>query len=303
VTLVCQFEKEGRGEDITYPLPWQYLDYLTNCLAPGTVTIVAGPTCVGKSYFMMDIALSLHRRGTTWAYMPLEDKKCDWERRALCMIDGTFNHNKKDKEFAQRRIDAHKKHEDELKQIMYHVAENPRQRHDQPFAIVDHELVENWVEARAQDCAVVVVDPYAQIEIDGPKPWEMENKFIRRMCNIATKGNAAVIIVMHTKSRPGRAASAPLTVEDIQGSTNFGRLFHSILLLNQYGDDRKGNVLTYDNQTVYSIYNTTIHIAKARNGCGTRKTMAFNFKHSPVFEEIGIVCPPKKKNKGEDDES
>ena len=296
MTLSERFEREARGEIVTHPLPWGYLDYLTYCLRPGTVTVIAGPTGVGKSYLLMETDIFLHRRGVDTCYLPLEDDRIDWERRALCIMDGSFSHNMMDQDRAPARMEAYARHEQELKDVMSRVSENPRMIKNFDYK-VDHKFVEEWCEASSRVSKVVFIDPYAQIEVDGAKPWELESKFARRMCAIAKKHEIAVVLAMHTKCRPGKSSDMPLTVDDIQGSTNLCRLFHSVLILNQYGEDKSGEVALYGGGVTKAVWNASMYIAKARNSSGIRKSVAFNFKGIPTFEEVGLIIPKNKASK------
>ena len=100
-----------------------------------------------------------------------------------------------------------------------------------------------------------------------------------------------MVLVAHTVKRPGRSATVPLTLEDVQGSAMLGRLAHCVLMLDAH--DAKSSTVYRAGGCFETVeHNRTLVVAKARHASGTRQHIAFQQASSaPQFVELGVIAP------------
>jgi hypothetical protein len=278
-------------------------------MRPGTVCVLAGPPGVGKSYFVLTIARSIHEAGVSWRYLPLEDRGIDLKFRLLGLLAGTYETLDDLPETADRRAELLQEHGLALETFMPHIFENPRVGHKDArgktiVPPLPYRVVLDWVNrAFADGCRIIFIDPLSQIDFSGRDPWREESEFCRDLLGMSSDAGATVVLVAHTIKRLGAHARMPAILEDLQGSAAFGRLCQTVLILDAHDLEKR---------TVYRIgglledvqSNRTLLIAKARNGAGTRQRVAFLQRaDAPVFEELGVVAPAvKRKRRRKDDD-
>ena len=299
-TMRAALEEQEAGRMLTIPLPWDRLSSMTQALRPGTVCLLAGPACTGKSFFAATIAMGVHDAGADWRYLPLEDGRQEFAWRVLAMHARTFRCIDIDADGVAVRAEALEEHGTAVESVMSHVVENPRRtRTDasgkQRVPHLSHKDVLTWIEQACDVCRVVFVDPVSQIDFDGGRQqWAHEQDFMRQVLGIAAGSAATVMLVTHTVKRPGKAASVPLSLEDIQGSAKFNQLCHTALLLESHGD-RESMVLRARDYPVETEHDRTVLVGKARNGRGTGLRLAYRMsKEAPEFDELGIITPKAK---------
>ena len=143
------------------------------------------------------------------------------------------------------------------------------------------------------DCGarVVFVDPISQIEFDGRgEQWRAEADFVRKVLALACDSGGTLVLVAHTIKRPGKNASIPLSLEDVQGTAMIGRLCHTAVLLDAH-ENKTSSVHRAGGLWAEVEHNRTIIVAKARNGAGARQRIAFaQDSHAPIFTELGIIA-------------
>lgn len=292
-----ELDAQRTGERRTLSLPWSRLSHLSHALKPGTVCIVAGPPCTGKSFFAAHIATAVHAAEVPWRYLPLEDRKVDFKWRLLAMLARDYRMIDDDAEHAGLRADTLDRYASTLADIAPHVCENPRLGHrdEQGKMVVPplpHQSVIDWMgQAFMSGARVVFVDPISQIEFDQREQWKAEGDFMRSTIALVNEWGGTVVFVAHTAKRGGKSASLPLTLEDIQGSAMFGRLCHTAILLDAH-DLKESAVMRTGGLTEVVEHNRTVLIAKARNAQGTRQRLAFRQSDTaPEFEELGVIAP------------
>ncbi|MBM4078136.1 MAG: hypothetical protein FJ278_00430 [Planctomycetes bacterium] len=296
-----ELEAQQRGERRTIELPWPRLSSLSQALRPGTLFVLAGPAGVGKSFKVLNIAKGVHDAGIPWSYLPLEDRKVDLEFRFLALLARDYRMIDEDASGAEARRTALETHAAALADIAQHLSENPRigQKDRNGKTVVPpvpYQAVLDYVAEALKTARVVFIDPISQIDFDGPETWQAEADFIRRSLALVSDSGGTLCLVAHTVKRTGRDASAPLTMEDIQGSAQIGRLCHCALILDAH--DVKTSAVYREHGTFADVeHNRTVLIAKARNAPGGRQRIAFLQRaDSPTFEELGVIAP---KNRGE----
>ena len=291
-----ELEAQSRGERDAVELPWRRLSGMSRALRAGTVCVLAGPPGTGKSFFATHFALAVHRAGHRWAYLPLEDRKTDFLLRVLAVLAGDYRLIEADPEGADYRGRTFERYQEELLAAAAFVSENPRaplRREDGRVIVppVPPGAVVEWLRAELERARVAFVDPISQIDFDGRDPWRAEGRFMRECLALAADSGGTIVLVAHTAKRPGKAASLPLTLEDVQGSASFGRNAHTVLLLDAH-DQRSVEVLRPHGCRETVEHDRTVVIAKARNAGGGRRRLAYlQGKTAPEFEELGVIAP------------
>lgn len=279
----------------TIPLPWSRLSEKTNALKPGTVVLIGGPTKVGKSFFIDNILLHLIHSGISWAKIPLEDSKKDNLWRFLAILSCNYQVLEDSADACDIKQEALNNYKEVLPEIAKRIWENPRYAEDGVIRPVTPDLLLEWVDLVTGFSRVVVIDPIAQIEFDQHRPWEDESKFLRSLLAIAAERDVTIVCVGHCVKRPGVSASYPLTESDFQGSANWTRLSHTVILIDGH-EPKESDVYRMGCDPVSVEHNRTVYIAAARHGSGTRMRLAFNQdKFAPVFDELGVIVQKKKK--------
>jgi len=204
-----------------------------------------------------------------------------------------------DEQGASLRAEALGRFGEELGEVTGYVCENPRAgRKDSSgrtvVPLLPYGAVLDWLAQATESARVVFVDPISQIEFDGREQWREEADFTRKALALAADTQATICLVAHTVKRPGRAASVPLTLEDVQGSAMIGRLCHCALLLDAH-DPKTSEVHRWGGLREEVQHNRTVIIAKARNASGSRQRLAFQQDdQAPLFEELGVIAPKRK---------
>jgi hypothetical protein len=300
-SLVDDFEAEGAGLRETLRIePWHRLSRTTNFLRPKTVTVLGGPTGKGKSLFLLEALLHLHYQGVVWNLLPLEDTAADVYRRLLAFLAADWAMMDTDAAGATRRGEVTALHIRVMAALSGQVWENPRL----PVGEVGKRVVPplpygevlDWIEGAVTRARVVAVDPLAQIDWTGAKPWEAQADFIRRVVGLAADTSSTVILIAHSAKRPGKASAETLTAEDIQGAAEITRLAQCVLLWNGHAD-KASNVWKSGGLTEPVTHNRTMVIGKARNGSGGGSALAFNTREDgPGYDELGVIAPKKNKD-------
>jgi KaiC/GvpD/RAD55 family RecA-like ATPase len=298
--MADSIEAQIEGKITTISLPWRRLSHGCKALRPGTVTIIAGPSKSGKSYFTMNIIRDVHEAGYPWAYLPLEDDRESWGFRMLAILEQDYRMTDKDEEGARLRLNAFGRRRDEIDAYLKRVTENPYigQANDVGDIVIPEVTSDNvlsWLKRAVKQSRVVVIDPLSQITFKGRNIWEDESKFIRTALGISAGSGASVIIVAHT--RKPNDTMAELTAEDVQGSAMLTRLAHTTLLLRGFQMTDK-EINAPGNKTEVVQCNRAVTIATTRFGAGSNSSLAFlQDANKPAFHELGFIAAKKKGKK------
>ena len=245
-TLVDDLQAEGEGLRETLRIEaWPRLSRDTNWLRPKTVCVLGGPPGRGKSLFLLEAMIRLHFDGIPWYLLPLEDTAADVYRRVLAFLSEVWSVMDTDQRGADARMETAAPYADVMADMQNSIYENPRL----PDGPADNRVVPPlppyevlaWIKKACTLARVVAVDPLAQIDWTGAKPWEMQADFIRRVVGMAADTASTIILIAHSAKRPGKASTITLSSEDIQGAAEFSRLAHCILLWE--GHDEKANTV------------------------------------------------------------
>lgn len=298
----AELEAQARGERESIPLPWARLDEKSKALRPGTVTVIAGPPGVGKSFFVLTIARAIHAAGYDWRYLPLEGQKQELVFRLLAMLEGTYRMIDTEQITIEERRAAYAAHSETLGSFAAKLCENPMvgkkdAQGKTVVPLVPHVEILRWMDDSLQAGArVIFIDPISQIDFAGRDRWRGESEFIRRALALASDSNGTICLVAHTIKRPGVGASIPLSLEDLQGAAMIGRLSQCVLMLDAH-DERSCRVWRLGGLQEEARHNRTVLIAKARNASGGRQRVAFQQHESkPEFIELGVIAPKQREN-------
>ena len=294
-------EAQIKGDVVTIPLPWPRLSVGCRALRPGSMTLIAGPEKVGKSFLTMAIVRSVHQGGHTWKYLPLEDDREAWIMRMLAILEEDYRMTEVEQDTAHLRAVALVKREAELSTYIKNVTENPHvgtinEMGDYVIPEVTVDRVIAWIKRAAKTSRVIVVDPLSQIDFPGQNKWDQEAKFIRQALGVIKSTGASLILVAHTVKRGGALGKLELTSSDVQGSAMLTRLAHTTILVDATETMERevkefGDIITVES-------NRTITIAATRFGSGSRTRLAFMQEpYKPIFTELGFLAKAKKKDR------
>lgn len=299
--LAAAFDAEAEGRVSNIALPWPRLhDLIGGGLRPATLTVLGGPTGKGKSFFALEAAVCAHQHGRAFRWLPLEDSKVEFERRLLAHLAGDWRILSTEPSDAWRRAAALETHRAELADLAECVAENPRLgKPDASGKVVVPALpwraVLDWTERAAERAKLLVIDPLAQLDFDSRDLSAEHGRFVRGLVGLAAGTGAAVLLVAHSIKRPGKASGWPLSVEDLQGGAELGRLAHTVLLLEGH-ELRESEVWRAGSCRETVEHTRTLTIGKARHGRGGGERLAFSFD-GPAFVELGTIAPKQSRRK------
>lgn len=290
------FAAEASGASYTLSLPWPRLSEMTNAGRPGTVCVLAGPSGKGKSWMWLQVAIHFRwAHGVSFAYLPLEGTKADWERRILAYMAHDWTVLDITPEGAARRAELYEKYSGDLPELMCGVCDNPAMPRDDSVPEISSDMVLDWIGRAAKTHRVVAVDPLSQIDWEsrGARENRAQAAFMRRCLGMAASTGSTIVLVAHTIKRPGAAGQIGITQEDVQGSKMLTNLADTVLLLDSH-DRRESEV--YDGTTIIRpiMHSKTVTIGKARHGRGDGARLAFEFE-GPHLMERGVIVPKQKK--------
>ena len=298
--MMLEAERQAQGQMVSIDTPWRSLNRGSDCLRPGTVCVLSGPTKVGKSYFIMNLISAIHQQGVSWRYLPLEDDRSQWCWRMLAIIEGNYNITSTKQEYGDLRQQAVARSGAILESYARNVTQNPRAgvRMVDGKAVVPelpYQMVTDWAARAVSEARVVVIDPLAQIDFNGRDIAREESALVRQLLGCVAGKESTIILVTHVVKRPGSAAAVQLSADDVQGAVNLTRLPQTTLILDAH-DAKESDVHCTGGLIKKVMHNRTLLIAAARNAGGTRSRIAFNQSADrPHFEELGVISGRNKR--------
>lgn len=295
-SLIDDFSAEGDGLRETLKIStWPNLSRNTNWLRPKTVAVIGGPPGRGKSLFLLEALLQLYHDGIEWNLLPLEDTAADVYRRLLAFLSRSWDVMDTDAARADIRAELITPYAGVMADLAGKVWENPRlpvgEEGKRVVPPLPYHDVLTWIDAACKRARVVAVDPLAQIDWSGSKPWEAQADFIRRVAGLSADTASTIILIAHSAKRPGAAAKESLTAEDIQGAAEITRLAHCVLLWNGHAE-KSSNVWRPGALSEPVTHNRTLVIGKARHGRGGGQLIAYTTRDDgPGFIELGVIAP------------
>ena len=275
------------GDNLPVEFVHEILDGATQALLPGTVTLVCGDPCSGKSFLVMDWMINWAENGVKVASFFLEDGKDEFHLpRALAMksgVTGVLNRKwiNQNPEPVKQALDEHS----ELLDVL------DKQIDDAPNRQESMESMKRWMETKAKTNRVLIVDPVTVLSEGKKQKWVADTEFILAAKDIARTNKCSIIFVTHPKT----GTKGEYSLEALAGGAAYPRFSHTVLWL-EHHDKKTVDIL---NKTCMGSFpeeqeiNKTLHIMKARNADGTGAKLGMLFKDLR-FEEAGIIVKKEK---------
>lgn len=293
-------ERDGRIQAIHFPW-WQADSAVGNGLAPGEVTVLAGPPGASKSYFALNILRAASHGGFRWRLLPLEDDAMTWIQRYLAvelcdwrMVARPKAGDERERvELAERKLAMLDVHRDLVGDLRFAICENPRMPVAGPggktvVPDVTWRDVLGFIEREGDDNDLLVVDPLSQMTFDpeGRNNNAREADFTRNAVALARSSRTHLLLVAHTVKGTYRTGAAG-GVESIQGSAMLTRLAHNVLTVTRHDPAMESEI--YNAACPMVSHRITLEVAKSRSGHSGNK-IAFDLeKDGPRFKEHGLI--------------
>jgi hypothetical protein len=151
-----------------------------------------------------------------------------------------------------------------------------------------------WAQEYSDTHKLLVIDPVSMIDYDTGTGFRSEareqDKFFRELIASVYGTDCTVLCVHHVIKRTGKNANLPLTLDDMAGSSSFGRAAHNVLLLDVH-DERDSDVLWCGVRKSVT-HRRTMCIAKTRDGDGQGIRLACDLAHdAPRIDIHGPIIP------------
>lgn len=272
------------GKRKALPFPWKLLTRAGRALMPGTVTCFFGQGGATKTLFLSEAIVEWTQAGIRACVFHLEDDRNYHVRRAHAQL--ASNSHLCDNDWVEANApevrDSNTHYRDMLEEI-------GRCIWDAPDEDVSHEMLVGWVEERAKaGFDIIVIDPVTAVQSKG-KPWVEDQQFVFRVKSIARRYGTRVILVTHP--RKSGQKPAPMGMDDMAGGAAYQRFSHTVLLIEKNDKEEEMSVRTHPNAPPERLIpNRIMRIAKARNGPGAGKRIAYEFDGDTLrFRELGLV--------------
>jgi len=260
--------------------PWLSLSRLTKALLPGTVTLLCGDPGTSKSFYLLQAAAYWYLNKIPVALFELEEDRTYHLYRALAQVTGNsqmLNDSwvRSNQDEAGRLFDEHKDFLDGFGKCIWSAPDKQKSL----------EEMQDWVEERAKaGCRVIAIDPVTAA-VSNDKPWSADKRFILGCKSIAREYQTSVVLVTHPKK--GLKA---IGMDGMSGGAGYSQFSQTILWLEYHKQIKRVQVPCSMGGTVEEESNRTLHILKARNGCGHGLSLAYMFDgKSTTFHEKGPI--------------
>ena len=267
------------GKLRAYNWPWPALGGLSNCLTPGTVTVLCGEGGSTKSLLLLEALTWWVGQGVRAVIYELEDDREYHLRRILAQIDknseltvnGWVESHPNETRMAMVR---HQAGLDTMARCIWE-APNEQKTLDELAA---------WTLDRAKDGAeIIIIDPVTAA-VPSAKPWVEDSKFVLEIKTIAREFNTRVILATHPKL--GQKNQHGL--DGLAGGAAYPRFCHTVLWLNYY-DAPKSMLCKCRIGDASCMVDRVVEIRKARNGRGGKRIgLLFDYA-SLRFSEQGMI--------------
>ncbi len=281
---VEETEKIIGGARKSLPFPWHSLTTMSRALMPGTVTCVFGPPGSAKTLFLSECLSEWTEMGIKSCVYHLEDTRNYHLQRihAQLACDSRINNNDWVESDAPS-FRASREH------FANRLAEIGDCIWDAPDEEVNFEMLEKWVEERAKaGFQIIMIDPVTAAQ-STEKVWIADQKFVFKVKTLARRHNTRIILVTHP--RKGQKP-AMFGLDDMAGGAAYQRFSHTVLLLER--NDKEEQVIVREGGINFPPVDCTpdriLRIAKARNGPGAGRRIAFTLRHDTLrFQEVGVI--------------
>lgn len=296
--LSRRLDEEIDGFLSAIALPWRSATIgLGGGLAPGQMTVLAGPPGVSKSYMALNILLAAEQAGVRWRLLPLEDDATTWTMKSLAVAEADWrlvaqmpgDDEDTRRDLGRLKLDGVGRHARLAAHLLHErIAENPRVPLTTPLGTVVPDVpwasVIDFVEREGEaGTGLVVIDPISMINFGNGNEFRGQEAFYSRLVGAAASSRVHVLLVAHTVKQ-ARHLGVAETLEGIQGSAMLTRLAHNVLVLSRH--ETRDSVLV-DGAT--ARHRLTLSLPKCRNGFSCTR-YAFDLEaKGPVFREWGNI--------------
>lgn len=252
------------------------LNYCTNALRPGSITMLCGDPGAGKSMIGMQAMMFMHDAGESVALLQLESGRVMHLTRALAMrcYESSIDNPEWVRSHADKIRSIQAEHSDWLESFGLCC-------HDIPEGHASYERVAAWVESQAAAGArVLLVDPITAASPED-KPWIADRKLLGDLRNTLERHGASLVVVIHPKM--GDHAS------EMAGGAAWKRHVDTVLWL-KVCDEQEVMVVGFEGHPAPTSANRILMVNKARLGRGAGKKIAMWFDADTLrTDERGIV--------------
>lgn len=282
LTTLIEDTISGRRQSI--PLPWDKLTDLSNCLLPGTVTLICGNPGASKSFMLLESLVYWLKNGISCVCYMLEENVQYYLLRATAQLSGlsSITNPKWVKSHPDETRLAQSQHEDILRAIGSIITA-------QPGSQITLVQLAQWVERHAKaEVRVICIDPVTLAAYSTRQTWLEDGDFLEKIKRSAVDYDVSVVLVTH----PTKGSLVP-GLDTLAGGAAYTRFSQSALWLEKH--EPKDSDVRGACGTVSQEHNRTIHILKSRNGIGQGAKMACNFDaDSLTLCEEGLIVPERK---------
>lgn len=264
---------------------WEGLTWACRALMPGKVTCVCGDGGSGKSLFLSDAMVQWYIDKETFAVYHLEDSRAYHMGRMHAQIARIADLTDPDwcKANGEKAMESYQHFVGDLEALGRCISE----AEDNDGQQVTLDMLAAWVEARAKaGTDIIIIDPITAAAA-AAQPWVSDLKFITKIKLIARKYGCRPILVTHprTGTKAGKSSH-----NDMAGGAAYPRFAHSVLWLERNDQESQYDVRLPNGSVSTLVPNRILYVAKARNGPGAGRRIAFEFDHTSLrFRELGLI--------------
>ena len=261
------------------PLPWGRLGDLTNCLLPGTVTILCGNPGASKSFMLLECLTYWLTHGISCVCYELEESTEYYLLRVTAQLAGLsgITNPKWVKANPDESRAAQSQHEDVLRAVGSVMTSQPCKR----VTLTD---LAQWVDRYAKEgVRVICIDPVTIASKASKQPWREDENFLESIKRSAVDYGCSIVLVTH----PVKGSEAP-SLDTLAGGAAYSRFSQTAIWLERH--DYKESDVDAGCGRIATEHNRTIWILKARNGIGGGAKLACDFcPDSLRLFELGLI--------------
>jgi hypothetical protein len=275
------------GECRPLPMPFKFTADSTRMFTPKTLTCVCGDPGSGKSFWLLQSFMHAYSHGAKVAIFELEEDRNYHLMRALAMLSGDSRVT--DPEWVEANGDIVRTYFASNRDLLDAVG---RSIWDAPDEQPTLEQLREWIAERAREgFKLICVDPVTAAT-SKKDPWVADLEFVMAAKTIARQFSCCVVLVTHPKK--GKKTGAML--DDLAGGAAYQRFPQTVIWIERNDAEKEAMVrrrASYPPESVEA--SRFLYIAKARNGMGAGKRVAFDFStESLTFNELGPVVSAGK---------
>lgn len=255
---------------------------LARALESGSITMLSGSPGDGKTFWLLQSLIGWCDVGIRVSICMME-KQRDWHlMRVLALLTQEPNFTKDD--WVRKHPDMV---EDAKAVYQTHIESIGQSIFTARQVGETLESISRWIDAEADDCDIVVVDPISLADA-GEQRWLADRTFINRCIRTCERTGVRVILVTH----PNTTKGGPATLASLMGGTSYQRATDCVLHVSKLEKPKPFHVMQSPEYPmgVRVSANRTVSVFKGRNGTAGGSSFAFNFEPGSLrFVEQGVI--------------